>query len=144
MALLPRQLSGTFPATVVCGFHFPSVVHCRLLTFSLCFPPSLGVFSPFSSCCVCSLPRASVPLTDTASVIVTICLKQLLCALLLQEAQCTARLCGHHHHCLSHCFCLSTSVLYYVKQTGDDQWEQLFIGSTVASWNTASWDHIPG
>lgn len=37
-----------------------------------------------------------------------------------------------------------TVTLYYVKQTRNDRQEQLFTGSTVASQDMATQDHVPG
>lgn len=133
----------------------PSLVHCRLLS-------SASVLHPLWASSLLFLPALAalcrivqVPLTAAGSVTVTAALEQLLpvsaAMLPILLPQRLSALLGSLVTTLVATPLLLlppplvfTVTLYYVKQTRNDQREQLFTGSTVASQDMATQDHVPG
>lgn len=133
------------------AYDFPSLVHCRLLSSASALHPLWASSLLFLPALAALCRIVQVPLTAAGSVTVTAALEQLLpVSAAMLPTLLPQRLSALLGSLVTTPLLLLppplvfTVTLYYVKQTRNDQWEQLFTGSIVASQDMATQDHVPG
>lgn len=134
---------------------FPSLVHCRLLSSASALHPLWASSLLFLPALAAPCPMIQVPLRAAGSITVTAALEQLLPV----SAAMLPTLLPQRLSALPSSLATTIAVtplllltpplvftvtLYYVKQTRNDQREQLFTGSTVASQDVKTQDRAPG